>query len=239
MKKTIFTVLSIAILFGSCTKDKPLTTNLTIDFTQSVGVYSPIILDSMIYANDLWQQYSIETIKYLVSDITLHKDDSTLVYLKEVHYVDVTDATTLCVDLGELENGNYTSISFTMGLDTAKNKSNNYINEDFHATMDWPAVMGGGYHYMKLEGAFVNDSSKYNVHTGGSMGGDYSFSNSFDASVISDSEHGDATITIDMNIGGWLHNYPLSTAGIMMNEEVQSQLQSYGKSGVFSVSVNQ
>ena len=32
--------------------------------------------------------------------------------------------------------------------------------------MAWPEMMGGGYHYMKLEGAFINDSSFYNTHTG-------------------------------------------------------------------------
>ena len=62
-----------------------------------------------------------------------------------------------------------------MGLDTAKNISNKYVNDDFHTTMFWPEPNGGGYHYMKLEGAYNNDSTFYNTHTGGTMGGDYSF----------------------------------------------------------------
>ena len=63
--------------------------------------------------------------------------------------------------------------------------NNLYVNENFHATMAWPVPMGGGYHYMKLEGDFNDSLSGYGTHTGGTMGMDYSFNNIDDISSIS------------------------------------------------------
>ena len=135
----------------------------------------------------------------------------------------------------------HSTISFDMGLDTDKNIPNKYVNEDFHATMFWPDMMGGGYHYMKLEGSFNNDSTFYNTHFGGSMGGDYSFNSNLDAIIISDIDHGDAIININIEINNWYRNpniINLTTDGIMMNMGIQMQLQENGND-VFSVLVDQ
>ncbi len=243
MKKIILLISGCILTFTACKKDRPLPTNLTINFSQTVdGV--DLTTDTMSYTNASGENYDIQTLKYLISDITLHADDGNSLSLNEVHFIDISDASTFSFTYDNVVNNNYTSISFDMGLDTAKNSSNFYVNEDFHSTMFWPEPNGGGYHYMKLEGAYTNDSTFYNTHTGGTMGNDYSFNNNFSISLNVDDNLGDASIDINMEINNWYqtpNEIAFSTygMGIMMNMEKQMQLKQNGMTDVFSVSLNQ
>jgi hypothetical protein len=47
---------------------------------------------------------------------------------------------------------------------------------------------------MKLEGAYNNDSTFYNTHTGGTMGGDYSFNNTNNISLTVDNDLGNVSV---------------------------------------------
>ena len=242
MKKTIIIILGCSLIFTACKKDNPISTNLTINFTQTVdGV--ELTADTMMYTNAAGEDYDIQTLKYLISDITLHADDGNTL-LDEVHFIDISDASTFGFTYQDVPNNSYTAISFDMGLDSTKNSSNFYVNEDFHATMAWPEPMGGGYHYMKLEGSYINDSTFYNTHTGGTMGGDYSFNNSSSILLNVNDDMGDVTIDINMEINNWYqttNEIAFSTygMGIMMNMEKQMQLQANGSLDVFSVTASQ
>ena len=214
--------------------------SFTINFTQTIdGV--DLTTNTMIYTNSAGENYDIQTLKYLISDITLHADDGNTLVLDEVHFIDISDSSTFSFTPDYVANNNYTSISFDMGLDPTKNSSNFYVNEDFHATMFWPEPMGGGYHYMKLEGAYINDSTFYNTHTGGTMGMDYSFNNSSSISLNVNDDMGDVTIDINMEINNWYKTpNTISLAGaIMMDMMKQMQLKQNGMTDVFSVAVNQ
>lgn len=239
MKKPLLIISTFAILLTACKKDKPISTNLTIDFTQTVDGEN-LAMDNIQYTNAANQDYSVKRLWYIISDITLHKDNGTTNLLKEVHFIDASNPSTLSFEISDLEDGNYTSISYKMGLDTAKNISNLYVNEDFHATMFWPDMMGGGYHYMKLEGNFDNDSTFYNTHTGGTMGVDYSFENTNTISLITDKTTSEANITINMEVNNWYQNpntITLTTDGIMGSMEKQMKLKSNG-ADVFSTTIN-
>ncbi|MDG2060088.1 MAG: hypothetical protein P8J34_08075, partial [Flavobacteriales bacterium] len=151
MKKILFITSLIAITFFSC--DKPTQTDLTINFTHTVDGIE-LTTNSMIYTNAAGENYDIKTLKYLISDITLHADDGNTLLLDEVHFVDISEESTFSFTIEDVTNNNYTSISYTMGLDTIRNINNLYINESYHSAMAWPETNGGGYHYMKLEGAY-------------------------------------------------------------------------------------
>ena len=172
MKKLLLLLTIIGLTFTSCKKDDPIATNITVNFTHTVDG-SDLITNNMIYTNTAGENYDIQTLKYLISDITLHDENGNSLLLEEVHFIDISDESTSSFTYQDVANNNYTSISFDMGLDVDKNISNKYVNEDFHTTMFWPEPMGGGYHYMKLEGAYNTDTTKYNTHTGGTMGADY------------------------------------------------------------------
>ena len=265
MKQTLYITLCFFLMITSCKKDpeiKDQKSNLSINFTHTVNQIDLITGDGcslggeclpdhsccmggslLPYTNDSGQHYNVQRLNYLISDITLHDDEGHAILLKEVHFVDVDDLSTLMIDIGELENGNYTSISFTMGLDTSKNKPDYYINEDFHSTMWWPLIgmngmdMGGGYHYMKLEGDYDTITKGYATHTGGTMGMDHSFNNNLGISLGINSEVGDAIININMEINNWYQNpHTINLApAIMADMAKQMKLQSNGSSDVFSV----
>ena len=240
MKKILFITSLILITFSAC--EKPTQTGLTINFTQTVNGVE-LTTNSMGYTNSAGENYDVKTLKYLISDITLHADDGNTLLLDEIHFIDVSDASTFSFTVEDVPNNNYTSISYTMGLDTIKNINNLYINESYHSAMAWPETNGGGYHYMKLEGAYNNDSTFYNTHTGGTMGGDYSFNNVEDISLTVDDDLGDVSINVNMEINNWYNSpnqieFSSYGMGIMMNMMMQMNIQMNGTTDVFSVTVD-
>ena len=240
MNKILLTFTIIAIIFTSCKKDKTIATDITINFTHTVDG-SDLIANSMIYTNEAGENYDVQTLKYLISDITLHAENGSSLQLDEVHFVDISDASTFSFTYNDVPNNNYTSISFDMGLDPAKNISNKYVNEDFHSEMFWPEPNGGGYHYMKLEGDFNDSLSGYGTHTGGTMGGDYSFNNTNNILLSLDDDLGN--VSINMEINNWYNSpnqieFSSYGMGIMMNMMMQMNIQKNGSTDVFSVTVD-
>ncbi len=249
--QTLFITSLIIMTFSSC--DKPTQTDLTINFTHSVdGV--ELTTNNMIYTNEAGENYDVKTLKYLISDITLHSDNGDDLLLDEVHFIDISNESTFSFTIEDVLNNNYTSISFDMGIDAFKNRDQDigidtmsgfqwkYINETFHSTMVWPETNGGGYHYMKLEGAYNNDSTFYNTHTGGTMGGDYSFNNVDNISLTIDDDLGDVSININMEINNWYNSpnqidFSSYGMGIMMNMMMQMDIKMNGITDVFSVDI--
>ncbi|MBT5750788.1 MAG: hypothetical protein HOI39_06655 [Flavobacteriales bacterium] len=241
MKKKLILISIIAFLFTACDKDKPITTDITINFTHTVDSFD-LITNSMIYTNDAGEHYDVQTLKYFISNITLH-DDLGYTVLKDIHFIDISDESTFSFTYDNLPNNNYYAISYTMGLDTIKNISNAYINEDFHATMFWPDMMGGGYHYMKLEGDFNDSLSGYATHTGGTMGMDYSFNHLDNISLTIDDDLGDVYININMEINNWYNSpnqieFSSYGMGIMGDMQMQMDIQKNGITDVFSVTID-
>ena len=239
MKKILFITSLIAITFFSC--DKPTQTDLTINFTHTVDGIE-LTTNSMIYTNAAGENYDVKTLKYLISNITLH-DDLGYVVLKDIHFIDISDESTFSFTIENIPNNNYYAISYTMGLDTIKNINNSYINESYHSAMAWPETNGGGYHYMKLEGSYNNDSTFYNTHTGGTMGNDYSFNNADNISLTVDDDLGNVSVNINMEINNWYQTpnqieFSSYGIGIMMQMNIQMNIQMNGITDVFSVTLD-
>jgi hypothetical protein len=200
------------------------------------------VTNSIDYINEAGENYDVKILKYLISEITLHSENGSSLLLDEVHFIDILDESTFSFTYNDVPNNNYTSISFDMGLDSTKNKSNKYVNEDFHTTMFWPELNGGGYHYMKLEGAYINDSTFYNTHTGGTMGGDYSFKHLENISLKVDNDLEDVSVNINMELSNWYNSPQIEFysygMGIMMNMTIQMNIQMNGVTDVFSVTID-
>ena len=251
-------ILIITILFFSCKKEEgcidPTALNynseatidngscnyvpiadLNIYFTQTVNG-NPLILDSMMYTNQENDNYSIQTVRYILSDITLHTDNGTSTLLDDVHFIDLSIDSTLTLHIAEIVDKNYTAISFTMGLDSTKNITDLFLNENFFPSFAWPEFIGGGYHYMQLEGDFNTVFNGYATHTGGTDGIDFSFNKVFPLTINETNNVND--IYINMEITNWYQNpeiFNLTTDGIMGDPNSQSALQANGIEDVFSV----
>ena len=133
--------------------------------------------DAIAYPHPAGQNYSVQTLKYFVSNIVLYKASGDSVYIDVEHYIDANDPTTTTLEYSQsIENTSYTGIAFIFGLDASKNVTGAYINPPENL-MEWPIPMGGGYHYMKMEGKYdsLGTIKNYNIHTGASMGNQYFF----------------------------------------------------------------
>jgi len=251
MKKRILVILGCSLIITACKKDNsipdPVNTNLIINFTHTVNSLE-LITESMIYTNDAGEDYSVKNLKYIISDITLHAENGDSVKLDSVHFVDIAKESTLSFTYNNVPNNHYTSFSFTMGLDSTINAVE-YLAEDFFGHMEWP-MMGGNYHYMKLEGDFNDSLSGYGTHTRPTMVGDYSFNHvKDDISIPVNDVLGDVSIGINMEINNWYQTpnqiefstyiNPDGSPGIMGNMQKQMELQANGMADVFSVSVTQ
>ncbi len=212
--------------------------NLSLNFTHTVDG-NTLEVDTMIYTNTVGQNYSVQTLRYLISDITLHSANATSTLLDEVHFIDLSDSSTFNLDIQDLNNANYTAISFTMGLNAIKNITDNYLNESFFPSFAWPDNLPlgtGGYHYMQLEGDYENIFQGYATHTGPTAGEDFSFSKNFPITL--NIENANTTVIINMEINNWYSNpntISLTTDGIMANANKQALLQANGIADVFSV----
>ena len=234
-------LFSSLILLTACPpKEVMQADHINLHFSHQIDSLPPLIKDSLLYTNESGQLFSIKNLYYLISDVKLTDENgNTLQELVSEHFVSSDDESTYSLYLPEiLYSGEYANIEFTLGLDSTKNISNIFVNESYHTQMFWPDLMGGGYHYMKLEGAFDNDSSFYNIHTGASMGNDYSITKSFPINLTSFENGKVHYIDINMNINNWFsspNTITLLNDGIMGNMQQQMELQQNGTEDVFDI----
>jgi hypothetical protein len=209
LKLLLITVLCLTLLYNCKKKEETVPTpthaHLKFNFSHSVdGV--PLKLDSIKYLNKAGNPYSIINLRYFISNITLHSGSDSLL-INDVHYVDVVDNSTFTyAPSKEIANGSYDYISFVFGLDATKNITNHFVNPP-ESNMTWPVPMGGGYHYMQLEGKF--DSSgvikNYEIHTGALMSSPYYIYISLLQSSFK-LEGKDVIVNVAMNINEWFEN---------------------------------
>lgn len=148
-------------VFSSCVKENSSSISqpkkdiyLTVSFTHLVKG-DLVIFDTLMYATSLGNQYMITDLQYFISGIRLHLKGGKWFDINpdhEIHYIDahVSNADkknwTLSVLMPE---GEADSISFVFGLDAENNISYRFPDPP-ERDMFWPEVLGGGYHYMKM-----------------------------------------------------------------------------------------
>lgn len=248
----LFLILWLGLLCASCHKPES-TGHLQIDFATEVDGAS-IRYDVLDYVNDAGNHYEVNEVRYFISRVKLQKADGTEVTIADnsgIHYYDSDISfTSNWLISDELPVGNYESISFVFGLDEVQNVTGYFVNPP-ETNMAWPDPIGGGYHYMQINGKWVSSRSNltpFCLHTGigqtyqdGSITG--FVQNYFTVTLpissfkIKDSET--STLTLMMNVNNWFRDpyiYDFNEWGgtIMQNQAAQEVLKANGKN-VFSV----
>ncbi len=160
----VFVFLLMTII-NSCKKEEPVTTKksgkIVLKFSHKIDGQA-IQMDTLIYTNAAGNEYLVNEIQYFISDVTLHNSDGSSKMIdawEDIHYVDTDIPSTWIWNvMDSIPAGNYTSISFTFGISQAKNISYMYVNPP-ESNMFWPDFLGGGYHYMKLNGKWKDTSN--------------------------------------------------------------------------------
>lgn len=238
----ILTFATALLIMAGCNKDSNEADSVQVNFifNHLIGTET-VQYDDIKYVNKAGNTYSVETLKYFVSDITLYQEDGTQVIIDAEHYVDARESTTLTFNPGvNLPLANYNKMSFIFGLSEAKNVAGRYPNPP-ESNMEWPPAMGTGYHYMKLEGKFDSAGviKNYQAHTGPTMG-----NQNFVTVVLTQDPFScnctTVDIRIDMDINKWWQNpntLDLNNMSMVMgNQEMQEKLQANG-SDVFSLTI--
>ncbi len=239
-------LITLLVTYASCKKDEIISNQkITIKFSHTVdGIDLPsccLNSDTLSYFNAYGEKYSVDLLKYIISNLKLHTNNGDSVLLSNVHFINLSKESTLNIEIRDLNLDNYSSLSFVMGLNSEMNTENNFINSDFYSSMWWPAQGNNSpaYHYMKLEGSVDSITKGYKVHTGPTMGSDYSFRNQLPILLNLTNSSSDVEININMEINNWFQNpsiIPLPVA-MMMDMSKQMQFKENGKEDVFSASV--
>jgi hypothetical protein len=189
------------------------------------------------YTSAAGNPYNLSRLMYFVTDVTVTMADDSTIVAAGPHYLDHEDDASRSYRIAdEAAPGDVKSISFTMGIPAAQNTSGRFPNAP-ESLMEWPDSMGGGYHYMKLEGRYLDTNGQpanLRAHAGPTDGNDNSFAVTLDATGRSIGADG-ATFTVDMNLEQWFRdpntldfNTFFTSEGIMGDQTRQTQLRENG-----------
>lgn len=146
-------------------------TTLKLSFRHTVEGAN-LVTDDMKYTNAAGNEYEVSEIMYFISDLKLYHQDGRVVApadWDDIHYVDTNMPESFEWTVGKgVPEGNYDSLTFTFGISEEKNQSFMFVNPP-EVNMTWPELLGGGYHYLMLNG-WWNDlqasRQPFNFHLG-------------------------------------------------------------------------
>ncbi len=240
----IVIILPILVVLSTSCKKESKEGYLSIHFEHQVDG-KPLIKDTMAYTNTAGNVYQVSEIQYFISEVRLYNSEGYQILIREsngIHYVDTDIPETQTWKISEkIPAGTYDHLTFIFGITEEKNKTNLFTDPP-ESNMFWPDVLGGGYHYMKFNGKWVDPNqqvSPFNLHLGigqvyDSTGNIISYvqnyfkvSPEYSSFIINDNDT--TSIILDMNIASWFntpHLWDLNVMGgmIMQNEDAMKML---------------
>jgi hypothetical protein len=243
----IFTLLLSITLNGCGDKDEPADPEtdhgkITFSFLH-LESGQPLVFDTLAYVNEAGNPYMVSEIQYFISDVTLFRNDGYSRVIgdwQDLYYVDTDLEETLRWEVyDKIEPGIYDSIGFRFGISAEKNISFMYVNPP-ERDMFWPEYLGGGYHYLKLNGKWLPEGQgvqthPFNFHLG--IGQEYfSYPDSITGFIHNDfwvslpgsdfkiSDGETVHFEIQMHVENWFHNphtydHDFYGGDIMQNQE--------------------
>ncbi|MDY0286708.1 MAG: hypothetical protein RBR21_11285 [Bacteroidales bacterium] len=259
-KIVILLIMALTGLASSCSDKPPLPKPdnpvLMVIFNHSVNG-EPVVFDQMVYENLAGNPYLINEIQYFISEFTLHYSDGTViepVIWDPFHYVDTDlEQTRHWIIPDSLKQGTVDQVTFRLGICDALNASFMFVNPP-ERDMFWPEYLGGGYHYMKLNGKWEPASGNYpNLPFDFHVGRGQIYENEEIVSFVDNSmtitpageafslSNGDTTtVVITMQIENWFQNPHVYNhdvwGGYIMNNQEAMQIAVENSHDVFIIS---
>ena len=130
---------------------------LNLNFANTVDGM-PLVLSQMNYTNAAGNLYSVNLLKYYISNISLVKEDNTQIKFNQYELIDAENPSSSNVSLGTIEGGIYKSIRFSIGVDSLRNHKGDQTGDlSPQNGMIW--TWNTGYIFFKHEGNYMNASS--------------------------------------------------------------------------------
>lgn len=247
----IASILLILLSLLSCSSDdenNPV--NVTFNFSHHWDE-SPVTnsdFNTIKFINANGNQLSIERLRYLISNIKLKKSNNEVMVIESYKLIDVTDNINLSFSPSvDIPKGTYSNLSFTFGFNNEDNYTEDGYNDLNVAVFNVPVMLGGGYHYMQLDGKFINSDSEeqgYNYHAIRAVdnpGANPTFPQDtcFEVNLGSVTISNNTVLNIEMNIAEWFKNphiwdLNLLNQMLMPNSSAQIMIYDNGQS-VFSL----
>ena len=254
MKKSHLVLLALALVLAACTKPKGYG-DLSINIGYSINGKA-LITDSLCYHNEAGNEFMIAEIQWFVSNMALQDEQGEWVELNrhgtddartaKVFYFDTNIPESQRIKTDPIPVGRYKTLRFTFGLDEETNISGLFSNPP-EANMFWPEPLGGGYHYMKLNGRYLDENEQLvplNIHLGIGQNEDHTafYQNYFTVELPIDftiAENAENQLYLTMIIDNWfrqpnLYDFNVFGSAIMQNQVAQQALKENGRD-VFSV----
>lgn len=263
MNRTVSIILIIITILGlsSCTTDDKGTGRISINFIHEVDG-SALQTDTMQYVNEAGDTYSVESLKYFISNLKLIKSDGSIVPLCEeekIIYIDNDLPATMYEELPDsVPAGVYKSLTFTFGIEEADNHSGLFTTPP-ETYMESTEELGGGYNYMRMSGRYAQtpgiNEKNYNfflgigqIHPSTGLGADEVryVHNDFPVTVSNISfeldKDEEVVINLIMDIQQWFqepHEWDFQNIGgsIIENQDAQIMARENGEN-VFTAYVN-
>ncbi|MDE1207873.1 MbnP family protein [Tenacibaculum larymnensis] len=246
--KYFLTFFLSALLF-SCSSDndesiKEVSVKLKFSQNWDGTVIEKSDLENTEFTNKTGSKLSISRLRYLISRISLVNGAGDTTKFDSYKLIDVSKPDSLTYALSKkVSEGSY-KLLFTFGFNNSDNQSGVYPDLN---SADWnvPDMMGGGYHFMQLDGKYKDTlgvENLYNFHAvrAYDQEKDSILDTSFGVETGSILLKNNATIEIKMNVAGWFkspNDWDLNEKSIdlMPDFEAQKEISENGKSGVFSL----
>lgn len=146
-------------LFSSCKKSDSGTApygKLQVSLSNEAGG-KPVELGPMNYVNAAGNPYSVDLLKYYVSNFTLVRADGSEHNFKDYHLIDAAVPASQSFSLDSVASGEYTMLRFYLGVDSARNHTGVQEGalDPIHGMIwDWNT----GYIFFKHEGNFKDST---------------------------------------------------------------------------------
>ena len=157
-------VIVLALMLAACTKPNE-KAEINLNLGYEVNGKS-LVTDTLCYENEAGNQFLITEIQWFLSNIELKNEAGDWIMLHQtglsdtldvsrVYYIDTDIPESQTLHSSPVKVGHYTALRFTFGLDESDNQTGLFTDPP-ESEMFWPEMLGGGYHYMKLNGKYLN-----------------------------------------------------------------------------------
>ena len=247
MKKTrLIFILLASMALVSCKKPASYG-DLTVNIDYSVNGKA-LITDSLCYCNEAGNEFLITEIQWFISKMELQDERGEWVSSEQkIFYIDTDIPESQTLQIASIPVGRYKALRFVFGLDEEDNRTGLFTDPP-ESEMFWPDFLGGGYHYMKLNGKYLNAEghlAPLAIHLGIGQNEDCTefYQNYFIVELPIDFTIKENTVNqfdLTMVIDNWFRNpnlYDFNEFGsaIMQNQAAQQALKENGKD-VFTTS---
>lgn len=163
-------LIGVCTLFtlSACRKELvlPPVTTLRIDLQHKVGSVH-LAFDSLMYENKAGESYSVTKLNYYLSGICFYKNRQLVFTVDTIAYIDARTGR-YSFRIADIPAFTYDSVSYFIGVPLPYNEHGKLTSTYENVAMEWPDMMGGGYHFLKLEGHWKDTGSisGYAIHLG-------------------------------------------------------------------------